>query len=633
MKKFFWLLITLSSFTSFINAQNGSTYWSLAGNNNATASSRLGTTNNISLRFYTNDVQRMIINSAQGYVGIGTGSPVNILTVQSSGGTPATSWLNGLNSPVYIGFAQGVSSEFVLAAANSMSTRRAVIQGRRSRGTLDAPTKVANNDYLTSVVASGYDGNTFQNAAAIDFFVDGTPSSGHVPARISFVTGTNATDRVERLKVGSSGDFNFNNTQLFIQASTGNVGLGTILPSDKLHVAGKGRFTNGLSVDDSGIYSYFAAGNGVEGYSDTCYGSGIFGSGYYGVYGRSANYGVYGYCEGANYGVYGKSDYNGVFGLGTNYGVIGSGKIGVYGGGPEYGLYAYSGGTGLYAFSEGVPSGTNGQGSYAGYFLSNNYRGIYVSSNGTGHYAGYFAGDIYTSGTLYQSSDGRIKKDIKEVTNAMDIIKQLQPKNYEFRNDGSYAGLALPKGRHYGLIAQELEKVLPDLVKEEKHTFNTVDNSIHEQIKLAAEGKLNTKETTQVKQESIDVKAVNYVELIPILIKAMQEQEAKIEALTNLVNKLSLNNSSSPAKPGGYLSQSIPNPASKTARINYEISTDFTKAELVIANMAGQKLKQLLLNKSGIIDIDTSKLSAGTYSYILVVDGATLGTKKMVIVR
>ena len=50
----------------------------------------------------------------------------------------------------------------------------------------------------------------------------------------------------------------------------------------------------------------------------------------------------------------------------------------------------------------------------------------------------------------------------------MDIINQLHPKLYNFRNDGNYKLMNLPKGIHYGLIAQDVEKVLPNLVKNSK---------------------------------------------------------------------------------------------------------------------------------------------------------------------
>src|SRR4026207_1799983 len=88
MKKKFILFFIVGIFITSINlrvvtAQN----WSLVGNNNATSTSKLGTTNNLSLRFYTNNVQRMIINSAAGLVGIGTTTPTDKLHINSPSGT------------------------------------------------------------------------------------------------------------------------------------------------------------------------------------------------------------------------------------------------------------------------------------------------------------------------------------------------------------------------------------------------------------------------------------------------------------------------------------------------------------------------------------------------------------------
>ena len=81
-KNLFVLFIFFTSLTGM--SQSTAPYWSLAGNSEVTTSTKLGTTTNVGLRFYTNNVQRMIINSAAGYVGIGTGSPVNILTVHQA---------------------------------------------------------------------------------------------------------------------------------------------------------------------------------------------------------------------------------------------------------------------------------------------------------------------------------------------------------------------------------------------------------------------------------------------------------------------------------------------------------------------------------------------------------------------
>src|SRR5258705_7696858 len=166
---FFVTVIVALLSSPMLMAQNTSPYWSMAGNNNASSSSKLGTTNLVPLKFFTNNNQRMVIDSL-GRVGIGITSPVNILTVRSGGGTPASSWLNGLNTPVFVGFGETVSSEFLLAGASNTAINRAVFQGRRSRGTLAAPIAVANNDYITSLLASAYDGSNFQNPALVSFF-------------------------------------------------------------------------------------------------------------------------------------------------------------------------------------------------------------------------------------------------------------------------------------------------------------------------------------------------------------------------------------------------------------------------------------------------------------------------------
>jgi hypothetical protein len=54
----------------------------------------------------------------------------------------------------------------------------------------------------------------------------------------------------------------------------------------------------------------------------------------------------------------------------------------------------------------------------------------------------------------------------------MDIINKLKPREYEFRHDGNYDLMNLPDGSHYGLIAQDLEQVLPNLVKDTKFETN-----------------------------------------------------------------------------------------------------------------------------------------------------------------
>ena len=101
------------------------------------------------------------------------------------------------------------------------------------------------------------------------------------------------------------------------------------------------------------------------------------------------------------------------------------------------------------------------------------------------------------------------------------------------------------------------------------------------------------------------------------------------------MNKLQNANPEATVKLSGVsLSQNVPNPLrGSSTRINYNIPAGITTAELVFSNAAGQKIKQIQLDNSGLVDIDTSSLSAGTYFYTLYINGKSYDTKKMVINR
>lgn len=95
------LTIVLLLLTNFLIAQNTSPYWSLAGNNNATATSKLGTTNAINLSLYTNNLERVRILSSNGYVGLGTIAPAARLDVFST--DKMTAKFNSNNSSMFLG--------------------------------------------------------------------------------------------------------------------------------------------------------------------------------------------------------------------------------------------------------------------------------------------------------------------------------------------------------------------------------------------------------------------------------------------------------------------------------------------------------------------------------------------------
>jgi hypothetical protein len=611
--------------------------WHLAGNSDASSSSKLGTTNNVNLRLFTNNNERMRINASNGWVGVGTTAPRGRFTLYNGASSvPAASWVTA-TSPMLVSYADATAGNgdfYLLQASNTVTTRSNIIN-RRARGTLVSPTAVANNDYIGSFQASGYDGSAFQNAANIDFFADGTPSSGNVPIRIAFSTGTNLGNRTQRLVIKSNG----------------NVGIGTASPSNKLHVIGRGRFSDGLSIEESGIYSVHTTGNGIEAYGNTSYGIGAYGSGNFGVYGNSTNsaYGVYGvsssaYSANGSSGVYGTGYYGvqgngtlGVYGTGTSYGLYGVGNgagtygsvsyggyVGAYGSGDSYGVYGFSSaGTAVYGTSYGDYT-TEG---YAGQFVSNNYRGIRVAS-ATGWIAGYFEGDVYTTGT-YLTSDARVKKNVTDFKDAMSIINKLQPKYYEYKHDGNYAKMNLPQGLHYGLIAQDVEKILPQLVRDASTNTKLMQPAKELKITPGAEAQ----KVEPVTGETIELKAVNYTELIPILVKAMQEQQAEIENLKTEISRIKNGQNGAVYSGAGSLGVATPNPVRDGTRISYNLPSANSRGQLLLTDAAGKAVKAVSLNGSGYVDLNTVGLSSGIYNYSLLVDGKIVASKKLEIAR
>ena len=586
----------------------GQAQWSLTGNSNATTSSILGTTNSIPLRLFTKNTARMVIDTF-GRVGVGTTTPINLLTVKGAGSTPATSWVSA-GAPLFVGFGETAvgNADFILGMGAAAANARPVFVGRKSRGTLATPAAVVANDFLMSFLASGYDGSSFQNPAAIDFYADGASSAGNVPARISFVTGTSSSNRAERLKIGSTGDISVNNTQFTIAQSTGNVSIG----AGNLLVAKKANF--------KGIV-------GVNG--DTLLGTALM------VNANAANDGIritdpvnkyvlYATKSGTGQGIYvtksSTSSTNGsITGVGTKA------SIGVEG----YG----STGNGVFAQSDST------QGLYA---VSNTSIGVYAQTNNALSYAGYFNGDVHTTGT-FTSSDARFKNNISDFGNAMQIIHALQPKHYTFKKEGDYALLQLPQGIHYGLLAQDVEKVLPNLVKETQVAIKD---------KRPADG-LGNDDPTNV--HNLSFKAVNYTELIPVIIKGIQEMAAEneqvkmnnkqlkadIEGLKAEMEEVKaliksghdFSKQSVELNSSAGLSQNIPNPpVGNATTIQYRVPKEAIKAQMLVADMNGKLLKQINLNNGkGSVNLNTQGLSVGTYSYTLLVDGKVIETRRMII--
>ena len=220
------------------------------------------------------------------------------------------------------------------------------------------------------------------------------------------------------------------------------------------------------------------------------------------------------------------------YGLFTN--VQGSGNVT-----DRYGVWAdvqgYASNQSIGIYSNSVVSSGPALNAYGGTFNASNSNalgaqyGVYATSNAAGaattKYAGFFAGNVTVTGTFTNPSDERLKKNIQKIqSGAIDKIMALNPSTFQYRTD-EFPNVNFSKGTHYGFTAQVVQQVLPALVTE-----NSIDVASHD----AKNPSLRTDAT----QAQTKYMAVNYMEMIPILTKAMQEQQVMIQQLQEEIKAL-----------------------------------------------------------------------------------------------
>ena len=112
-------------------------------------------------------------------------------------------------------------------------------------------------------------------------------------------------------------------------------------------------------------------------------------------------------------------------------------------------------------------------------------------------------GEFTDNGISEPSSDVRLKTGIAKIKDALNGVLALRGVTYAY-DTAKYPEMRLSDGPQIGFIAQELEQVYPELVKTKENGF----------------------------------KAVNYAQLVPVLVEAIKEQQLLIEELKRQVGEL-----------------------------------------------------------------------------------------------
>jgi len=241
----------------------------------------------------------------------------------------------------------------------------------------------------------------------------------------------------------------------------------------------------------------------------------------------------------------------------------------------------------------------------------------------------HLVGDFYLTGSILSPSDMRFKTNITPLSNSLAKVLQLRGVSYSYRTK-EFPEQSFAEGRQLGFVAQEVEKVFPELVR----TY----------------------------EEDGGHKAIDYFKLFPLLVESIKErqqiietQQAKINTLKVkmqqvevALNKLGVNleqvtiadeQTSSLAEktlPGAFgLQPNYPNPFNPITSISYDLPSS-QHVILTVYDVQGREITTLVNQQQEAgrytVPFDASHLSSGTYFYKLTA-GSFSETKRMIFVK
>lgn len=131
------------------------------------------------------------------------------------------------------------------------------------------------------------------------------------------------------------------------------------------------------------------------------------------------------------------------------------------------------------------------------------YYGLGIGLDANDTYGLVVWGPTWCSSGTWSGSDIRLKKNIVPLSGSLGKILQLQGVNFDYRTD-EFPDKGFDKGRQIGFVAQQVEPLFPELVREGPDGY----------------------------------KAVDYSKLVPVLVEAIKEQQKQIEQLQQRVEQL-----------------------------------------------------------------------------------------------
>lgn len=282
-------------------------------------------------------------------------------------------------------------------------------------------------------------------------------------------------------------------------------------------------------------------------------------------------------------------------------------------------------------------------------------RGIYLTTSGQANNIVAYYAPASNSNFVFNTnlrvngvnitSDARLKENVQTLQNPLNIVSQLNGVSYNYKlseinkyreqdaskfteaqnmqNSASVSSNAALTGKEnddklyqnavdrkeaedasrkrIGFLAQDIEKVLPELVQ-------TDENGI---------------------------KSIDYIGFIPLIVESLKEMQQTIQAQQNEIDILQ---SLLPEESKSLLrSPSTDNIVIEGAKlynragssVSYTLPSTFANAYLQVFDIAGRMLKKITLTTANdIVEINPTEIGLGTFIYVLYVDGQKADTLK-----
>ena len=300
-------------------------------------------------------------------------------------------------------------------------------------------------------------------------------------------------------------------------------------------------------------------------------------------------------------------------------------------------------------------------------------NGIYLTRSGNaGDIIGYynladgnkftFNCDVYSSG-IKLTSDERFKTNINNIDNALGKLKKLNGVNYNYNFPQGFA-----QNKFIGdNVTSNQSSVGQDTPSANYSEKELREKEYYEQLKIKEEQQSKKKRLgflaqdlqkvfpELVDQDSSGYFYVDYVGLIPVIIEALKEQQSIIDAQSLKIKELEVKIEDSSTKEtknsnlksgsistdteildettNAFLFQNTPNPFKYDTEIKYYIPESSSNAVLYVFSLQGNLLltKNLLGTGNGSVTINGSELNPGMYVYSLLVNGQIVATKRMIL--